>query len=156
MRINWGLGIAMVMIGFVSFMGFLTFKCFQTPSFLVREDYYEASVNTDASIAAHNRGAALSLLQAFFTSDDSLLVRLPPEYDVNTAVEITAYFASNPSLDWQWTGVPAVGKDGKFSIKAPKRYVTTPSGLHHIKWKFEGQIHIQTLKIATDLDSATE
>lgn len=137
----------MVMIGFVSFMGFLTFKCFQTPSHLVREDYYEASVQTDATIAAHNRGAKLSPIPAFFKSDDSLLVGLPTEYDVNTKVEITAYFASNPTLDWQWSGVPTVGKDGKFGIKTPKKHVTSKSGLHHIKWEFQGKPHMQELEV---------
>lgn len=151
MKFNWGLGITLVMTGFVGFMAFLAYECTQIPSYLVREDYYEASLKTDEVLAAQRRGASLPTVRAFAGEGNTLMLQLPTDCDVNTRVEITAYFANDPSLDWEWSGTPTCEKEGKFIIELPQKHVTCSSGKHHIQWVHQGKSHMQDFKIATAL-----
>lgn len=147
MKMNWGHGIALVIIGFVSFMGFLTFRCFQMPSFLVREDYYEASLDTDEIIAAAGRGHSLLHLTALEQGDSLFILGLMPQWDVNTPVEFSAYFPSNPELDWAWSGVPVFNSSGEFAIKRPDNHVTSLYKRYLMKWSFQKNNHLQNITI---------
>ena len=147
---NWGLGIAGVMMGFIGFMGLLTYNCFQTPSYLVREDYYEASLKTDEVIAAHRRGSNLTKIQAVRKLDELVILNLQPQHDLNTPVAISAYFPSDPTLDWAWSDVPKFDSSGHFSPKTAEKYVTHPSGEYHITWTHKAESCSQSFIIISD------
>lgn len=52
---NWGKGITLFLIGFVSFMGFLVYKTFQVDFDLVADDYYAQEIAYQDRIdAQHN------------------------------------------------------------------------------------------------------
>lgn len=150
-KIHWGTGIAMAITGFAGFMGFLTFQAIQTPSHLVREDYYEAGLQTDEVLAAALRGANLEALEIVHQDGLFHVLNLQPQHDLNTPVEFSAYFPSNPALDWSWTQVPKFDSCGHFHVKPPRKYVTNVSGLYHIKWSFGRKHYSQPAKINVNL-----
>lgn len=104
MKINWGTGIVLAFIGFISFILFFVVRMNMDDSTnhdLVREDYYQAEIGyqkeLDAEINSHINKVSLNLLK----SPEGLKLEFPKNLDqakINGTVSL--YRPSNKALDF--------------------------------------------------------
>lgn len=76
---NWGNKLILVFIAFAGFMGFLVYKCMQTPVSLVSADYYKDELNYQQVIDGKERAGTLTSQVAVTVQHDHVSVQLPQE-----------------------------------------------------------------------------
>ena len=104
MKINWGTGIVLAFIGFISFILFFVVSMLmddRTNHDLVREDYYQAEMGfqeeLDAEINAQDKNAALKLVHG----PEGLKLEFPQEMNPNSITgTVSFYRPSNKQLDF--------------------------------------------------------
>ncbi len=147
MKVHWGYGILLVLLGFVGLMAYLTFQAHRIPSHLVRKDYYEASLNTDDHLAAERRGAMVPLIRVTCEADQLIIHHGKADIDWDMPLLLQLYCPSNPSLDWSWSGLPNQMANGRTLITAPRNCVKMPHHELHINWSKEGSHLYQQIRI---------
>jgi len=105
MKINWGTGLAIGMIAFISFIMYFIVTMLTTPGFdhdLVVEDYYGAELHYQQDIDAETNALALEDKLTFSRKGNSLFINLPEEMDLSKLEgTISMYRPSNKDLDFQ-------------------------------------------------------
>jgi len=91
MKMNWGWGITLFLIGFVAFMGYLTYRAFQIDFDLVADDYYNQELHYGERIQAINNANSLSAQISVNVDDNHVSIQLPVEHHANSKGEVHFY-----------------------------------------------------------------
>lgn len=99
MKFNWGVGITIVIIAFMTFILSFVYKASQTNSDLYAEDYYEQEINYQQTIDAKNNAIALKKKFNFEQSEEYFIIKFPEEVNENIEGKVYFYRPENASLD---------------------------------------------------------
>lgn len=99
MKFNWGVGITIVIIAFMTFILSFVYKASQTNSDLYAEDYYEQEINYQQTIDAKNNAIALKKKFNFEQSEEYFIIKFPEEVSENVEGKVYFYRPENASLD---------------------------------------------------------
>ncbi len=104
MKINWGTGIVIAIIAFISFIMFFVVKMTTSHDAnhdLVTEEYYKAELGYQKEIDAETNARAASSQIRLKKSPEGLLVIFPDGYDdTNVKGIVSLYRPSNKNLDF--------------------------------------------------------
>ncbi|PCJ95308.1 MAG: cytochrome C oxidase Cbb3 [Flavobacteriaceae bacterium] len=104
MKINWGTGIVLAFIGFISFILFFVIRMstdYRANHDLVTEEYYKAELGYQKEINAANNALNLSEEIQLKRTTEGLLVLFPEEINKqNIKGTISLYRPSNKQLDF--------------------------------------------------------
>lgn len=137
---NWGHGIALTIASFAAFMGFLAYSSINSPSFLVREDYYAAELEYTKNMEAEMRGNAIEQpriilngleLQLDYSGDYSGVME-----DMNLVIYSPAYPNDDINLPLKW-------QEGELKVQL----TSVPKGLAYVivNWKVDGEMAFQRI-----------
>ena len=105
MKLNWGTGLAIGMIAFISFIMYFVITMLTSPGFdhdLVVEDYYGAELHYQQDINAESNALELKDKLTFTRKGNSLFINLPQEIELSKLEgNIAMYRPSNKALDFQ-------------------------------------------------------
>lgn len=91
MKMNWGWGITLFLIGFVSFMGYLTYRAFQIDFDLVADDYYQQELLYGDRIQAMSNANALSAEIDVLADETHVTILFPDEHHTGIVGEVHFY-----------------------------------------------------------------
>ncbi|WP_298246938.1 FixH family protein [uncultured Christiangramia sp.] len=104
MKINWGTGIVIGMLAFVSFIMYFVVTMMSSSDYdhdLVVEDYYKAELHYQQDIDAQENALALNEQISLERRGDSLIVLFPEGIDLEkTTGMVSLYRPSNKNLDF--------------------------------------------------------
>ncbi|TQI69281.1 FixH protein [Gramella sp. Hel_I_59] len=104
MKINWGTGIVIGMLAFISFIMYFVVTMMSSSDYdldLVVEDYYKAELHYQQDIDAQENALALNEQISLERRGDSLIVLFPEEIDLEKTVGmVSLYRPSNKKLDF--------------------------------------------------------
>jgi hypothetical protein len=146
MKMNWGWGITLFLIGFVTFMGYLTYRAFQIDFDLVADDYYNQELHYGERIQATNNAHALSAQIAVVVGETHVSIQLPLEHHLGTVGEAHFYSPVDKESDRLYT--LALNDQGEMLV--PLDALPAQRYLVKVSWKhgehnFFGQEDIEIL-----------
>ena len=104
MKINWGTGIVIGMLAFISFIMYFVVTMMSSSDYdhdLVVEDYYKAELHYQQDIDAQENALALNEQISLERRGESLIVLFPEEIDLEkTTGMVSLYRPSNKKLDF--------------------------------------------------------
>ncbi|WP_295179732.1 FixH family protein [uncultured Christiangramia sp.] len=104
MKINWGTGIVIGMLAFISFIMYFVVTMMSSSDYdhdLVVEDYYKAELHYQQDIDAQENALALHEQISLERRGDSLIVLFPEGIDLEkTTGMVSLYRPSNKKLDF--------------------------------------------------------
>ena len=104
MKINWGTGIVIGMLAFISFIMYFVVTMMSSSDYdhdLVVEDYYKAELHYQQDIDAQENALALNEQISLERRGDSLIVLFPEGIDLEkTTGMVSLYRPSNKKLDF--------------------------------------------------------
>ncbi|OYX28526.1 MAG: cytochrome C oxidase Cbb3 [Flavobacteriales bacterium 32-35-8] len=141
MKINWGTGIVLAFIGFISFIMYFIITINVEDKFdhdLVTEDYYAEELKYQEDINKLNNAKNLNENISYKRTADGLLIVFPKHLDLNNITgHVFLYRPSNKQLDFDT------------SISLSKPYLLIPDnrlvdGRWNIKvdWQYNGQSYL--------------
>ncbi|SNR41273.1 FixH protein [Maribacter sedimenticola] len=138
MKINWGTGIVIAIIGFISFIMFFVVKMTTSHDAnhdLVTEDYYKAELGYQKEIdAEQNAKDEIEPLQVTNVKE-GLLIVFPNHYDVSAVSgNVSLYRPSNKHLDFD---LPIALTNSKFLI--PNERLLDGRWDIKIAWSYQGK-----------------
>ena len=105
MKINWGTGLVIGMVAFISFIMYFVVTMMSSPEYdhdLVVEDYYKEELHYQQDIDAESNALALEGSIKVEKSGSKLLLSFPENIDLNTSEgEVSFYRPSNKKLDFR-------------------------------------------------------
>ncbi|MFN3639319.1 MAG: FixH family protein [Flavobacterium sp.] len=105
MKIDWGKGIVIAIVLFMSFILYFVFKVQLNRDYdneLVVQDYYKAEKNIDASMAKETNAKQLSEKVVFTTDAQGVHVQFPESFDhTKISGTVSLYRPSNQKLDFE-------------------------------------------------------
>lgn len=99
MKFNWGVGITIVIIAFITFILSFVYKASQTETDLTSEDYYEQEINYQETIEAKNNAVGIKNEFDISQSDEYFIVKFPESHAHVTEGTIHFYRPENAELD---------------------------------------------------------
>ncbi|WPY98675.1 FixH family protein [Christiangramia sp. OXR-203] len=122
MKINWGTGIVIGMLAFISFIMYFVVTMMSSSDYdhdLVVEDYYKAELHYQQDIDAQENAFALNEQISLERRGESLIIIFPEGIDLeNTMGMVSLYRPSNKKLDFS---IPfSEIKSSEFEIPADK------------------------------------
>ena len=104
MKINWGTGIVIAIVGFISFILFFVIRMSsdnQANHDLVTEEYYKAELGYQKEIDAENKAVVNSMKLKVKKNEEGVLVVFPAKVDFKKVTgKISLYRPSNKHLDF--------------------------------------------------------
>lgn len=104
MKINWGTGIVLALIGFIGFILFFVIRMStddRANHDLVTEEYYKAELEYQKEIDAANNASDISAQFKFKRTAEGLLITLPEKIkNQDTKGTVSLYRPSNKHLDF--------------------------------------------------------
>jgi len=104
MKINWGTGIVIAILAFISFILFFVVRMTTNHNAnhdLVTEEYYKAELGFQKEIDAEQNALNATTKIKLKKSPEGLLILFPKEYDTSNATGIVSlYRPSNKALDF--------------------------------------------------------
>ncbi|MFV9483568.1 FixH family protein [Christiangramia sp. ASW11-125] len=104
MKINWGTGIVIGMLAFISFIMYFVVTMMSSSDYdhdLVVEDYYKAELHYQQDIDAQENAFALNEQISLERRGESLIIIFPEGIDLeNTMGTVSLYRPSNKKLDF--------------------------------------------------------
>ncbi|MDR9442159.1 MAG: FixH family protein [Schleiferiaceae bacterium] len=98
---NWGTGIALSLVLFASGMGYALYRVFTMRYDLVREDYYQAEMEYEATLQGKRNAAALQETCRLVRQDGQLKVDFPAALEGDTAaIKLQMYFLTDARADF--------------------------------------------------------
>ncbi|MCB9189874.1 MAG: FixH family protein [Flavobacteriales bacterium] len=99
MKFNWGVGITIFIVAFITFILSFVFRASQINTDLTSEDYYEQEINYQPTIDAKNNAVNLKTKFEFGQHDNFYLVRFPAEHYIIEKGNLHFYRPENADLD---------------------------------------------------------
>jgi hypothetical protein len=146
MKMNWGWGITLFLIGFVSFMGYLTYRAFQIDFDLVADDYYNQELHFGEHMQATSNASELSAQIAVNVGETDVTLLLPKEHHQGSVGDVNFYSPVNKDDDRLYK--LALNAQGEMHI--PLSALPAQRYLVKVSWKngehnFFGQKDIELL-----------
>jgi len=105
MKINWGKGIVIAIVMFMTFILYFVFKVQLNRDYdneLVVQDYYKEEKNLDASMAKERNAKQLTDKVVFTTDASGVSVQFPESFDhTKISGTVSLYRPSNQKLDFE-------------------------------------------------------
>ena len=116
MKINWGTGIVIAMVLFMSFIAFFVIKSFNTDNkhFLVDEEYYKSELKYQEEIDKLKNTKTLSSKIVISKSATGYIIEFPEEINEETTGTISFLRPSTKVLDFE---IPLMIVDNKMSFE---------------------------------------
>ncbi len=102
-KFNWGTGIVLAFIGFISFIMFFVYRMSvdnKAQHDLVTEEYYKAELGYQKEIDAEDNASKMDIPVAITYDQNGLLIKFPSGYDHVTG-SVVLYRPSNKRLDFE-------------------------------------------------------
>ncbi|MEC3908310.1 FixH family protein [Tamlana sp. 2201CG12-4] len=141
MKINWGTGIVLAFIGFISFIMYFVITMNVDKDFeheLVTEDYYAEELAYQEDIDKLNNAKILKENISYKKSDQGLTIKFPESLDYkNITGKVFLYRPSNKQLDFE----TAISLSNPYLLIPDKRLV---DGRWNIKidWQYKGKSYL--------------
>jgi hypothetical protein len=141
MKINWGTGIVLAFIGFISFIMYFIITMNVDKKYdhdLVTEDYYAEELAYQEDIDKLKNSNDLTENVSFKKSDEGLLISFPKNIDFNKiSGKVFLYRPSNKQLDFD----TAISLSKPYLLIPDKRLV---DGRWNIKidWQYKGKSYL--------------
>lgn len=103
---NWGKGITLVIIAFMTFIVSMVFRAFGRDADLVREDYYENEINFDNNKESTINYNQLAEKIEITKKPEGIIVHYPSVITKNTVGQINFYRPDNKKLDREFAIQP--------------------------------------------------
>lgn len=132
MKLNWGHGIVIAYIFFISWVAYLVSGCFNTNVDLVTKDYYQEELMYQNTIDATQNMKLLSEQPTFSITNDGLLIVLPDYFkDKDLSGAYSFYRPNDKGSDFE---LP-IGPDREMRQLIP--FEVLGSGKWRVKMKME-------------------
>ncbi len=107
MKINWGTGIVLAFIGFISFIMYFVINMNINKKYdhdLVTEDYYKQELNFQNDLNKENNAKSLEKDLTWKKTKEGILIMFPNNLDIkNIKGKVFLYRPSNKQLDYTQT-----------------------------------------------------
>jgi len=105
MKFNWGTGIVLAFIGFISFIMYFVISMNTDDKYdhdLVNEDYYQAELEYQNDIDKLNNAKTLDKNLSWKKTDDGIIIEFPEDLDIKRITgKVFLYRPSNKHLDFE-------------------------------------------------------
>ncbi len=105
MKINWGTGIVLAFIGFISFIMYFIINMYTNKNYhfdLVIEDYYKAELELQNDIDKEENAKYLIKNISWKKTDKGIVIKFPEDLDFkNITGKVFLYRPSNKQLDFE-------------------------------------------------------
>jgi len=147
MKINWGTGIVIAMIAFMSFILFFVFKMFTDDQYqydLVVEEYYKQEIGFQDELNAEKNAIELVENVVIEQTETGVLIEFPGnEASKNIDGIVTFYRPSNKNLDFT---KPVILEDQKMFV--PKNEIAAGRWNISVKWDQNGKTYLTKKNIS--------
>lgn len=146
MKFNWGTGIVLAFIGFISFIMFFIINMNINKKYdhdLVAEDYYKQELSFQNDIDKENNSKSLLKNVSWEKTDEGLLIKFPETLEVNQIKgKVFLYRPSNKQLDFETT----ISLSNHNLLIPDKRLL---DGRWNIKvdWQYNGKLYLYKKEI---------
>ncbi len=142
MKINWGTGMVLVLVAFISFIMYFVVTMLTNKDYdqdLVVEDYYKAELHYQEEIDAEENALALKENIQVFSKDGSWLVELPNAINL-AKIEgaIHLYRPSNKRLDFE---IPLTGLETNEVIIPNEKLISGRWNIM-VNWTYENKEYL--------------
>ena len=141
MKINWGTGIILAFIGFISFIMYFVIKMNTNDKYqhdLVTEEYYKDELKYQNDIDKLNNAKTLDTDITYSRSNEGLVIQFPKNLDIEKIKgKMFLYRPSNKQLDFE----TPISLSKTYLLIPDKRLV---DGLWNIKidWQYNGKSYL--------------
>jgi len=147
MKINWGTGIVIAMIAFMSFILFFVFKMFTDDQYqydLVVEEYYKQEIGFQDELNAEKNAIELAENVVIEQTETGVLIEFPGnEASKNIDGIVTFYRPSNKNLDFT---KPVILEDQKMFVR--KDEIAAGRWNISVKWDQNGKTYLTKKNIS--------
>jgi hypothetical protein len=146
MKINWGTGIVIAMIAFMSFILFFVVKMFTEDQYqydLVVEEYYKQEIGFQEELNAEKNAIELTENVVIEKTETGVMIDFPGN-ETTSDIDglVTFYRPSNKNLDFT---KPILMEDQKMFI--PKNEIAAGRWNISVKWDQNGKTYLTRKKI---------
>ena len=141
MKINWGTGIVIAMIAFMSFILYFVVKMFTEDQYqydLVVEEYYKKEIGFQDELNAEKNAIDLSENVVIEQTESGIIIDFPGN-EASSAIDgvVTFYRPSNKNLDFT---KPVILEDQKMFI--PKNEIAAGRWNISVRWDQNGKTYL--------------
>ena len=141
MKLNWGTGIVLAFIGFISFILFFVIRMNtddRANHDLVTEDYYKKELAYQKEIDAEKEAKALPHQLQIEKAEEGLLIRFPEDMDpAKISGKVSLYRPSNKHLDFDFP----ISLSNAHLLIPDKRLLDGRWDIN-IRWTYEGKDYL--------------
>ncbi|UPS91510.1 MULTISPECIES: FixH family protein [unclassified Bizionia] len=105
MKINWGTGMVLALIGFIAFIMFFVIKMSVDDTYqhdLVTEDYYQQELKVEGNMAREQKGNKLAQNVRVTQSEEGILISFPDSLNASEiSGNVILYRPSNKKFDFE-------------------------------------------------------
>ncbi len=146
MKINWGTGIVLAFIGFISFILYFVFRMStddRANHDLVTEEYYKKELTYQQELDASNSATEMNANLTVEKTDEGLVVYFPERFDPSKiSGTVSLYRPSNKHLD---TNFPI--SLSKTHLLIPDNRLVDGRWDITVKWEYEGKSFMHKEKL---------
>ncbi len=146
MKINWGTGIVLAFIGFISFILYFVFRMStddRANHDLVTEEYYKKELTYQQELDASNSATEMNANLTMEKTDEGLVIYFPERFDpTKISGTVSLYRPSNKHLD---TNFPI--SLSKTHLLIPDNRLVDGRWDITVKWEYEGKSFMHKEKL---------
>lgn len=137
MKINWGTGIVLAFIAFISFIMYFVVNMNTNQKYdndLVTNDYYKEELKYQNTIDKENNAKTLKENISWERTETGLLIKFPKTFDINKIKgKVFLYRPSNKQLDFETT----ISLSNHYLLIPDKRLLDGRWNIY-VDWEYEG------------------
>ncbi len=141
MKINWGTGIVLAFIGFISFIMYFVINMNINKKYnhdLVTEDYYKQELNFQNDLNKENNAKSLEKDLTWKKTKEGILIMFPNNLDINNIKgKVFLYRPSNKQLDFE----SAISLSSHNLLIPDKRLLDGRWNLK-VDWEYKGEAYL--------------
>ncbi|MEM5564512.1 FixH family protein [Psychroserpens sp. AS72] len=146
MKFNWGTGIVIAFIAFISFIMYFVINMNMTDKYdtsLVREDYYEAELELQNDIDKENNSKSLETNLTWKRTDEGLEISFPESLDSDKITgKVFLYRPSNKQVDFE----TAISLSNQNLLIPDKRLLDGRWNIR-VDWQYNGKSYLYKKEI---------
>nr|WP_321228396.1 FixH family protein [uncultured Psychroserpens sp.] len=146
MKFNWGTGIVIAFIAFISFIMYFVINMNMTDKYdtsLVREDYYEAELELQNDIDKENNSKTLESNLSWKRTDKGLEISFPESLDTDKITgKVFLYRPSNKQVDFE----TAISLSNQNLLIPDKRLLDGRWNIR-VDWQYNGKSYLYKKEI---------
>ena len=141
MKINWGTGIVLAFIGFISFIMYFVINMNINKKYdhdLVTEDYYKQELNFQNDLNKENNAKSLEIDLTWKKTEDGIIIMFPNNLDIRDIKgKVFLYRPSNKQLDFE----SAISLSSHNLLIPDKRLLDGRWNLK-VDWEYKGEAYL--------------